>query len=320
MQLIRGIHNIKSEFTDGSVATIGNYDGVHLGHQELMRVLKKKAAELGLPSVVVVFEPQPEEFFAADDSLRISSLREKMIELEKIGIDKILVLPFNPHFAALSAIEFINKVLINSLRAKYLVIGDDFVFGHRREGGYLLLKKESLRGGFEVREIPSIKIDGVRVSSSLIRTSLSHDNLDLANKLLGRPYEVCGMVVHGDRIGHDIGFPTANVHLKNRELSLMGVYLVKIHNLMLKPLFGVANIGFRPTLAGKKKRFEVYILDFDANIYGKRINIEFCKKIRDEKRFESLDDLKEQIKKDIKVAVSDAVSDTVSDTKYGVDI
>lgn len=303
MQLIRGIHNIKSEFANGSVVTIGNYDGVHLGHQELINILKKKAKELDLPSVVVIFEPQPEEFFTDDDSLRISSLREKITELEKNGVDNILVLPFNPYLAALSAMDFINKILINSLRAKYLVVGDDFVFGHRREGGFSLLNNESSRAGFEVCEVPSIKLDGVRISSSLIRASLAHGNLDLAGKLLGRSYRVCGSVVHGDRIGHDIGFPTANIHLKKRELSLTGVYLVKIHNLGPKTLFGVANIGFRPTVSGKKKRFEVYIFDFDANIYSKKINVEFCKKIRDEKRFRSLEDLKEQIGKDIEFAM-----------------
>ncbi|MBU0745100.1 MAG: bifunctional riboflavin kinase/FAD synthetase [Gammaproteobacteria bacterium] len=301
MQLIRGLHNLKSTLVSGSVVTIGNYDGVHLGHRKILNFVKEKSIALNLPSVVVIFEPQPEEFFAQDQALRLTSLREKIFGLSQCGMDKVVLLPFNRHFATISAMSFVAEVLICLLHVKYLVVGDDFVFGHRREGGFSLLEREAVAGGFGVTQIPSFKIDGVRVSSSLIRAALLSDNFDLAAKFLGRPYSVNGRVIHGEHRGRDLGFPTANIHLNRPELPLTGVYLVKVFGLKPSPLFGLANIGFRPTVSGKQKSFEVYIFEFNANIYGKRITVEFCKKIRDEKKFESVTELQAQIKKDLEM-------------------
>src|SRR3990172_3561980 len=302
MQIIRGLHNLKSQFINGCIATIGNYDGIHLGHQKVLEIVKKKSAELKLQAVVVIFEPQPEEIFTGDRSMRLSSLREKIILLEHYGIDRVLVLPFNSRFADIAASRFITEILIDSIHVTHLVVGDDFVFGHRREGNFFLLKQAAIAGNFQVTEVPSFKIDGVRVSSSLIRVALLQGDLDTAAKFLGRPYNVYGRVVRGDRLGRSLGFPTANIHLKRRELPLEGVYMVKVYGLVQAPLIGVANIGFRPTISGKHKLFEVYILDFSADIYRKRITIEFCKKIRNEKRFDSLAELQLQIEEDVLLA------------------
>lgn len=302
MLLIRGLCNLKSQFASGCVATIGNYDGVHLGHQQILTCLKKKSKELKIPAVVVIFEPQPEEFFTGNKSLRLTSLREKMFLFAQYGVDAVLVLAFNAHLVGMTAKYFVEKFLAQAMHVRYLIVGDDFSFGHGREGNFALLKQCAIYLGLEVEQIPSFKIEGIRVSSSFIRIALLQGNLKVATKFLGRPYQVSGRVVHGDRIGRDIGFPTANIHLVRRELPLEGVYAVKVYNGEELPLFGVANIGFRPTIAGKSKSFEIYIFDFDADIYRKRINIEFYEKIRDEQKFSSLEKLQLQIKKDIKVA------------------
>ncbi len=302
MQLIRGLHNLKDELLRGSVVTIGNYDGVHLGHQEIISFVKRKSHELNLPSVVVIFEPQPEEFFTNDKSQRLTSIREKILLLGKYGIDKVLLLPFNAHFAAVTAEEFITEILVNSLQVRYLVVGDDFVFGHGRCGNFSLLEKQAAISKFQATEMPSFKIGGVRVSSSLIRAALATGDFSLAEKFLGRPYEVSGRVVHGTHLGRALGFPTANIYLRWRELPFTGVYLVKVHDLAQVSLLGLVNIGFRPTVSGKQKSFEVYILDFNSDIYHKRITVEFVKKIREEQKFNTLADLQSQIENDLLVA------------------
>lgn len=302
MQLIRGLHNLKKQLFGGCVATIGNYDGVHLGHQEILNILKKKSVELKLPAMVVIFEPQPEEFFTQDKTMRLTSFREKILLLEQYKVDYVVILSFNSYLANIAASQFVAEILVNSLRVRCLVVGDDFVFGYKRAGGYSLLKQEAIVGGFQVIKIPSFKIEGVRVSSTLIRAALWHDELHIATKFLGRPYRVYGRVVHGNNIGSNLGFPTANIHLKQRELPLLGVYAVKVYDLAMTPLFGVTNIGFHPTISNENKVFEVYIFNFNANIYGKRVGIEFCKKIRNEQKFHSLVELKLQIKKDVAMA------------------
>lgn len=304
MHLIRGLYNLKNDSLSGSVATIGNYDGVHLGHQEIISLLKEKSRELGLPSVAVIFEPQPEEFFTGDKSQRLTSIREKIILLGQQGIDKVLLLPFNAHVAAISAEDFVIKVLIAALKVRYLVVGDDFVFGHGRCGNFSLLEKMAAEGKFQLTQMPSFKINGVRVSSSLIRMALACGDFVLAAKFLGRAYTVSGRVIHGAHLGRSIGFPTANIYLRSRELPFTGVYLVKVYDLGLKPLFGLVNIGLCPTVSGKQKSFEVFILDFSADIYRKRITIEFIKKIREELKFDSVAELQMQISRDLVIAKS----------------
>jgi len=299
MQLIRGLHNLKLGFAEGSVVTVGNYDGLHLGHKQVLNLVKKKSQELELPPVVIIFEPQPEEFFTENRTLRLTNLRVKLLFLAEQGIDTVLLIAFNKHFAGFTAEKFVHEVLVKRLHVKYLVIGDDFVFGHNRLGGYSLLAKEAALHSFHVTQISSYRVDGVRVSSTLIRAALLDGNLELATRLLGRPYRISGKVVHGDRIGGNLGFPTANIYLKNDEPSLLGVYAVKIYGLTKSPLSGIINIGFRPTVVGKHKSFEVHIFDFNENVYGRTVIIEFCKKIRDERKFNSLAELKLQIGKDI---------------------
>lgn len=304
MRLIRGLGNLRvGQFINGCVATIGNYDGVHLGHQQILRRLKIKSEELKVPAVVIVFEPQPEEFFTDDESLRLTSLREKISLFSEDKIDVVLVLAFNSHLASIAAIQFVEKILVDILHVRYLIIGDDFSFGHNREGDFVLLKQNM--AGMEIERIPAFKIEGFRVSSSFIRTALLQGNLKVATRFLGRPYRVSGRVVQGNHLGRELGFPTANIRLAGRrELPLGGVYAVKVYSGGKKPLFGVANIGFRPTVSGKYKSFEVYIFNFNSDIYGKRIIVEFLEKIRDEQKFVSLTELKLQIEKDIKIASS----------------
>jgi len=304
IRLIRGLGNLKAgQFTNGCVATIGNYDGVHLGHQQILQCLKKKSEELKIPAVVIIFEPQPEEFFTGDKSLRLTSLREKISLFSGYKIDAILVLAFNSYLASITAVQFIEKILVDALHVRCLIIGDDFSFGHKREGDFALLNKNV--AGIEVERIPAFKIEGFRVSSSFIRTALLQSNLKIATTFLGRLYRVSGRVGHGSHLGRDLGFPTANIHLVGRrELPLEGVYAVKVYSDQKKPLSGVANIGFRPTVSGKDKSFEVYIFNFNSDIYGKRIAVEFLEKIRDEQKFASLSELKLQIAEDIKKASS----------------
>lgn len=306
MRIIRGLHALGKQFVAGCVATIGNYDGMHLGHQQIIEIVKEKSIELNLPAVMVMFEPQPEEFFVDAPLARLTSLREKSVLLEQYGIDNIVLLPFNSQLASINAVRFVTEILVNLLKVKYLAVGDDFVFGCQRAGDFSLLEKMSVGGGFQVVEVPSFRIDGVRVSSSLIREALWSGNLAIASRLLGRDYRVSGKVEHGDQRGRTLGFPTANINLKRRKLPVVGVYIVKIYGLWispLAPLHGIANVGSRPTVVGKQRLLEVHILDFDADIYGQRIVIEFCKKIRDEQKFGSLERLQLQIKKDLAVAL-----------------
>lgn len=300
MQLIRGLYNLKHRFINGCVVTIGNYDGVHLGHQQVLERLEQKAKDLQLPSIVIVFEPQPAEVFTDGKSLRLTSLREKMLLLSKYSISSVLVLEFNERFMRMTAQCFVEQILIKQLHAHYLIVGDDFSFGHKRKGDFAILSKTISKLGANIEQVPSFKIDGVRVSSSLIRAALLRDDLKLVAKFLGRPYRVIGRVVHGSRIGLNIGFPTANINLKYQELVLTGVYAVKIDIDDKEFLFGIANIGFRPTIMGKYKILEIHIFNFNADIYGKIVMVEFYKKIRDEQKFRSLDDLRLQIELDVK--------------------
>ncbi|MDR1012527.1 MAG: bifunctional riboflavin kinase/FAD synthetase [Coxiellaceae bacterium] len=298
MRLIRGFINLKSDFI-GCVVSIGNYDSVHLGHQVILNCVKKKSLELKLPTVIVTFEPQSEFFFIKKRALRLTSIREKLLLFKKHGMDNVLLLPLNRNLINFSARQFIVEILVNKLKTRHIVIGDDFAFGYRREGNYSLLNQEKIKYGFQVTQVPSFKIDGIRISSSLIRAALTQGNLILANKFLGLPYRVIGRIVHGDHRGRALGFPTANIHLKGRELPLAGVYAIRIFQLSPSSLPGIANVGFRPTVSGQHKLLEVHIFNFNANIYGKKITIEFHEKIRNEQKFNSLATLQIQINQDL---------------------
>ena len=273
------------------VVTIGNFDGVHLGHQALLDEVKKRAHDLKLESAVITFEPNPKDYFSQNKpQTRISSLREKIELFNEIKIDRVHIIKFNQEFSKVTANEFIS-VLIKQLKVKEIVVGEDFCFGRGREGGIKQLSASSMKLNIKNK----ILMDGKRISSTLIRNLLANDKLDEANKYIGRPYSISGKVVHGEKRGRKIGFPTANIHMRHNRPPLKGVFAVKFQN-----HFGVANLGIRPSIKGEKKlQLEVHLLNFSSDLYGQHVSVIFLKKLRDEKKFKSLDELKEQIKLDV---------------------
>ena len=273
------------------VVTIGNFDGVHLGHQALLTEVKKRAHDLKLESAVITFEPNPKDYFSQNKpQTRISSLREKIELFNEIKIDRVHIIKFNQEFSKVTANEFIS-VLIKQLKVKEIVVGEDFCFGRGREGGIKQLSASSMKLNIKNK----ILMDGKRISSTLIRNLLANDKLDEANKYIGRPYSISGKVVHGEKKGRKIGFPTANIHMRHNRPPLKGVFAVKFQN-----HFGVANLGIRPSIKGEKKlQLEVHLLNFSSDLYGQYVSVIFLKKLRDEKKFKSLDELKEQIKLDV---------------------
>ncbi len=297
-KLIRGLSNITPKH-QGAVATIGNFDGVHKGHQALIDRVKNESKILGSSSLVITFEPQPLEFFAPEKSVaRLTRFREKFFQLCALDIDQVQVLRFNKSFAELSAEAFITKVLYDSLRVKKVIVGEDFRYGKDREGDITLLKRLGRELGFSVETSHSVLFQGKRVSSTWVRQALQNADHDLVFELLGRPYSMMGRVVYGDQRGRLLGFPTANIYLHRNASPVLGIYAVRIHGLKDEALTGVANVGIRPTVGGTRTLLEVHIFDFNENIYGKYVTVEFCKKFRDEERYANLDLLREQIEKD----------------------
>jgi len=302
MELIRGIQNLRPEH-HGCVATIGNFDGVHLGHQAVIGQLAEKGNELGLPTLVMVFEPQPLEVFKGNQApARLTRFREKLRALARFAVDRLLCIRFSNQFAAMAAEDFIKDVLVNGLGVRYLVVGDDFKFGAGRKGDFEMLQRAGKQYGFDVANLHSFRIGGERVSSTLIRSALAAGSMSEAEKLLGRPYRMCGRVAHGDKIGRTLGIPTANIYLHRKVSPVQGIYVVEIFGLKGEPLQGVASVGNRPTVGGTRTLLEVYIFDFNDDIYGKYLNIDFLHKIRDEKKFASLEELKTWIDDDVKKA------------------
>ncbi|MBI1195830.1 MAG: bifunctional riboflavin kinase/FAD synthetase, partial [Gammaproteobacteria bacterium] len=307
MELIRGRHNLRPEHR-GCVATIGNFDGVHLGHQSILSLLRKKSAELGLPSLVMTFEPHPRDFFMRGHTpVRLSRLRDKVLALADYGVDRVLILPFNHVFADISADDFVREVLVEGIGVGSLIVGDDFRFGKGRQGDINHLHAAGARFGFEVLRLPTYESDGARVSSTRIRETLKHGDTRAAAELLGRPYSVSGRVVRGDQRGRVLGFPTANLHWHGRccaasgamQLPLAGVFTVRVIGLGDEPLNGVANVGVRPTVDGTKQSLEVHLLDFEDDIYGRYVEIQFLDRLRDEKRFDGVEALRVQIEQDV---------------------
>ena len=298
MELIRGLHNLRPRHR-GCAATIGNFDGVHLGHQAVLGQLSERAAELGLPMVLVTFEPQPQEFFSpATAPPRLTRLREKLEALRRYAVERVLVLRFDARLAALTADQFIQRVLVEGLDVRYLVVGDDFRFGRGRAGDFRLLQETGAREGFQVVNMHTFAIGGERVSSTRVRTALAQGDLEAAEALLGRPYRISGRVAAGEQRGRTIGFPTANIHLHRHQSPLQGVYAVELFGLEQEPLPGVANLGRRPTVGGTRLQLEVHLFDFDQQIYGRNVHVNFLRRIRDERTFESFDALRRQIDAD----------------------
>ncbi|EFC6288653.1 bifunctional riboflavin kinase/FAD synthetase [Escherichia coli] len=299
MKLIRGIHNLSQAPQEGCVLTIGNFDGVHRGHRALLQGLQEEGRKRNLPVMVMLFEPQPLELFATDKApARLTRLREKLRYLAECGVDYVLCVRFDRRFAALTAQNFISDLLVKHLRVKFLAVGDDFRFGVGREGDFLLLQKAGMEYGFDITSTQTFCEGGVRISSTAVRQALADDNLALAESLLGHPFAISGRVVHGDELGRTIGFPTANVPLRRQVSPVKGVYAVEVLGLGEKPLPGVANIGTRPTVAGIRQQLEVHLLDVAMDLYGRHIQVVLRKKIRNEQRFASLDELKAQIARD----------------------
>lgn len=297
MELIRGLHNIYDHHR-GCALTIGNFDGVHLGHQAILKMLVEKARELNIDACIMSFEPLPQEYFAPEKApARLTRLREKWCALEATGVDQFLCIKFDHRLAELSAEDFIKQILIDRLHVKYLVIGDDFKFGKGRHGDFDMLKAAGKQYGFEVVNSHSHCLDGERISSTGIRKALAESKLEHANKMLGRTYRICGRVAHGAKRGRTIGFPTANIKLHRHATPLSGVYAVTM-SIGDQHIDGVANIGKRPTVDGHNLQLEVHLFNFEENIYGKQVCVEFKHKLRDEHRFESFDALKQQIIKD----------------------
>ncbi len=304
MQLIRGLHNLRPEHR-GCVATIGNFDGVHLGHQTVFRRLIEEGRELGLPATVITFEPQPLEFFAPVKApARLTRLREKLIAIANTGIDRVLVLEFNHRLATMTADDFVRHFLIDALGIHHLYVGDDFRFGHNRIGNKALLESLGQENGFRVDDLPTVSHLGERISSTRIRQALHIGDLATAASCLGRPFRLCGRVSHGNKRGRTIGFPTANLNLHRHASPLNGVFAVRIQGIAPEQSFeGVANIGTRPTVdRNLQYLLEVHLFNFQGDLYGHHLSVEPVKRIRKEKKFDSFELLRRQILNDAQEA------------------
>ncbi len=303
MRVIRGIPHANL-FGNGCVATIGNFDGVHLGHQMIINNLIKQGLKLGLPTVVVLFEPHPLEYFKASEApSRLTRLREKIAHLKSLPVDMVMVLRFSEQLANLEPEDFVRHYLVNGLAIRLLVVGDDFRFGKQRRGDFKLLQTLGDEHNFTVNDTETLLSGGQRVSSTAIREVLAVADLDQAKRLLGRPYSVCGRVAHGDGRGRQLGFPTANIQLFRKKSAIHGVYAVLAKGISEQPLPGVANVGNRPTVGGDQRvLLEVHLFDFDQDLYGKQVEIIFQKRIREERKFASFQQLTKQIALDAQQA------------------
>lgn len=299
MLLIRGLHNLRAAHRD-CVATIGNFDGVHLGHQAVLASLTARAQAAGVPSLVITFEPQPMEYFRpAQAPARLTRLREKLEAIEACGVDRVLLIRFNAAFAAIAAEDFVRRILVERLGIRHLYVGDDFRFGRGRAGDFALLATMGREYGYGVESLETVVEDDCRVSSTRIREALQRGDMAHAARCLGRRYRICGKVAHGNKRGRTIGFPTLNVALLRRETPLLGVFAVLVLGVAEQPWPGVANIGVRPTLDGEGRLLlEVHLFDFAGDLYGRHVEVDFVERIRDERKFESFDALREQIERD----------------------
>ncbi|WP_456379264.1 bifunctional riboflavin kinase/FAD synthetase [Thiolapillus sp.] len=296
MQLVRGQHNLRARHK-GCAATIGNFDGVHLGHQAVFTALRDKAKQLGLPSTVILFEPQPMEFFQPQKAPpRLTRLREKLIHIRGCGIERVVLLEFNQRLASQSAEDFVQQLLIHRLGIGHLYVGDDFRFGQGRKGDFSLLQRMGREQGFSVQGMDTLCHEDCRISSTRIREALAAGDFSTAELCLGRPYQICGRVGRGEQRGRTIGFPTLNVNLHRRSSPVQGVFAVVVQGLDNRDLPGVANVGIRPTVnGGDRPLLEVHLFDFDRQVYGSQVGVTFLGKIRDERKFSSFEELRQQI-------------------------
>ena len=301
---MRILRNIPAAAEAPIALTIGNFDGVHLGHQAMLRRLHNAARQWGLPACVMTFEPHPREFFAPDQAPpRLTSLREKLELLHHYGVDRVYLCRFDFDFARVTAEDFIGRILKRGLDVRWLLVGDDFRFGARRAGDSATLRAAGGALGFEVVEMPSVDVEGSRVSSTVVRNLLAEGHLDAAARLLGRPYSISGRVVHGNQLGRKLGFPTANIQMKHNRAPLSGIFVARLLGLSDAPWPGVASLGVRPTLPGTRKlTLEVHLFDFDRDIYGSHVRIEFLDRLHEERKYADLNALTRQIALDVEEA------------------
>lgn len=307
MKVFRGLPNAASRAP--CALTIGNFDGVHRGHQALLARVRDAATKLGVEAAVMTFEPHPREFFArlAGDlsraPARIANLRDKLQALDNAGVDRLIVEHFNAHFAAMSPQDFIEKVLVQGLHVKWLMVGEDFCFGAKRAGNVATLVGAGKRLGFHVEAMPAVTNDGARISSSAVRDALTMGNFPLVQQLLGHPYGISGHVIHGKKLGRTIGFPTLNLRIAHKRPALSGIFVVEVHGLAERPLPGVASLGVRPTVEDSGRvLLETYVFDYSEPCYGKVVRVEFLKKLRDEAKFIDLPTLTAAIESDAQQA------------------
>jgi riboflavin kinase/FMN adenylyltransferase len=306
MKVFRGLPNAAARAP--CALTIGNFDGVHRGHQALLGHVRAAASRLGLEAAVMTFEPHPREFFAHklhDPSKappRIANLRDKLASLEANGVDRVIVEHFSDSFAALSPQAFTERVLVDGLHVKWLMVGDDFCYGARRAGNVALLQEAGKRYGFHVETLPAVMNGDIRISSSAVRNALAEGDFAHAEQLLGHAYAISGHVIHGQKLGRTLGYPTLNLRVPHRP-ALSGIFVVQVHGLADSPLPAVASLGVRPTVedAGRVL-LEVHVFDFAQHCYGKRVKVEFLKKIRDEAKFVDLPALTAAIERDAEEA------------------
>ncbi|WP_371414918.1 bifunctional riboflavin kinase/FAD synthetase [Hydrogenovibrio sp. JE_KL2] len=306
MQLIRGLHNldrVSHAFQKGCVLTIGNFDGVHLGHQQILDQVAADAAAAGLPSIVMLFEPLPIEFFAPEKApVRLMNLREKLDAFGNTHVDYVLVCRFDERFAQMSANAFVEELLLERLNVKQLVVGDDFRFAKNREGSFQTLVDSGKKHGFVVDDMSTLLHQGERVSSTRIRQALAAHDLDLVQHLLNKPFYFKGRVIHGKQLGRQLGFRTLNLNPKRLQMPVEGVYTVYVSGLADEDWPGIANIGVRPTVDGLRPSIEVHLFNWTKDIYGCHVGVKLHQFIRSEMKFDSLDALKDQISKDVQQA------------------
>ena len=307
MKVFRGLPN--ADARRPCALTIGNFDGVHRGHSELLARVTDAAKQMGIEAAVMTFEPHPREFFtrlSGDESrapARIANLRDKLQSLASTGIDRVIVEHFNARFAALSPETFIKDILVDGLHVKWLIVGDDFCFGAKRAGNFSMLAKAGREFGFEVTPLPTVMLGNERISSSAVRSTLLAGDFQRAEKLLGHPYAISGRVLHGKKLGRTIGFPTLNLRIAHKHPALSGIFVVQVHGLGANPLPAVASLGIRPTVENNGRiLLEVHLFDYAEQCYGKLISVEFLQKLRDEEKYEDLNLLTEAINADAHAA------------------
>jgi len=304
MELVRGFQGLKPRHR-GSVATIGNFDGVHLGHQAVLKDLVKQARATGSAPTVILFEPMPQEYFAAGrPPARLTRFAEKWPLLEAAGVERVLCLRFGPKLAEMPPEEFIDRVLMKGLAVSHLAVGDDFRFGRERRGDFALLQQTGVAQGFEVSHAPTLTMQGERVSSTRIREMLAEGDMAGATELLGRPYSLSGRVMYGEKLGRKLGFPTVNLALRRRLPPVTGIFAARVSGAGQKPQDATAYIGRRPAAGGTELVLEAHLPGFDGDLYGQRLTVELLQRLREDRHFDSLDALSAQMRKDTEAALA----------------